>query len=82
MLRIPKYPAGTLWLWTVAAPSSLPAGQLKVPLGCAPGFPAGYQGLLIILPKPPPEEAHPLSRLLFVSVTKTSSIWLYYVKAT
>ena len=27
MVRIPKYPAGTLWLWTVAAPSSLPAGS-------------------------------------------------------
>ena len=27
MLRSPKYPAGTLWLWTVAAPSSLPAGS-------------------------------------------------------
>ncbi len=27
MLRSPKYPAVTLWLWTVAAPSSLPAGS-------------------------------------------------------
>ena len=24
MLRIPKHSAGTLWLWTVASPSSLP----------------------------------------------------------
>ncbi|MCI9611295.1 MAG: hypothetical protein HFH33_04530 [Eubacterium sp.] len=27
MVRSSKYPAGTLWLRTVAAPSSLPAGS-------------------------------------------------------
>jgi len=41
-----------------------------VPLGCAPGCPAEYQAILNILPKPPPECTHPLSRLLFVSATK------------
>ena len=72
MVRSPKRPAATLWLWTVAAPSSLPAScrKLKVPLGCAPSFPAGRQRLLTILPKPPPERANPLSRLSFSCVTK------------
>ncbi len=72
MVRSPKRPAATLWLWTVAAPSSLPAScrKLKVPLGCAPSFPAGRQRLLTILPKPPPERANPLSRLSFACVTK------------
>ena len=41
-------------------------------------FSAEYQGLLTILPKPPPEEAHPLSRLLFVSVTKQAQYGLLY----
>ena len=75
-LRIPKPSAGTLWLWTVAAPSSLPAARrkLKVPLGCAPGYFAGYQGLLTILPKPPPGRGYPISRLLFVRVTNTKQM--------
>ncbi len=77
MLRSPKHSAATLWLWTVAAPSSLPPAcrKLKVPLGCAPGFPAEDKGLLNILPKPPPGQANPLSWLFFVSVTKQGVIW-------
>ena len=44
MLRISKHSAGTLWLWTVAAPCPLPAvrRKLSVPLGCALGFLAEY----------------------------------------
>ncbi len=75
-LRIPKPSAGTLWLWTVAAPSSLPADRrkLKVPLGCAPGYFAEYQGLLTILPKPPPEHTNPLSRRPFPTHKKSHKL--------
>ena len=76
-LRSPKHSAGTLWLCTVAPPSPLPAARrkLSVPLGCAPSCFAEYQAILNILPKPPPECTHPLSRLFFASAAQTSPIW-------
>ena len=79
MLRIARYPAATLWLCPVAPPCPLPAARrkLSVPLGCASGCFAEYQAILNILPKPPPECTHPLSWLLFVSVTKQAQYGLF-----
>ena len=42
-----------------------------------PGCSAEYEGLLSILPEPPPGEAHPLSRLLFVSAMKQAQYGLF-----
>ena len=80
-LRIPKHSAGTLWLRTVAPPCPLPAvrRKLSVPLGCAPGCFAEYQAILNILPKPPPECTHPLSRLFFASAAKRARYGLFAV---
>ncbi len=77
MSRSPKHSAATLWLCPVAPPCPLPAvrRKLQVALGCAPGFSAEYQGLLTILPKPPPGRVHPLSWLFLACVTKIGSSW-------
>ena len=63
MLRIARYPAATLWLWTVAAPNCF----------------SEYQAILNILPKPPPECTHPLSRLFFASAAKRARYGLFAV---
>ena len=63
MLRIARYPAATPWLCPVAAPSCF----------------AEYQAILNILPKPPPECTHPLSRLFFVSAAKRARYGLFAV---
>jgi len=53
--------------------------QLKVPLGYAPSCFAEYQAILTILPKPPPECTHPLSRLFFASAAKRARYGLFAV---
>jgi len=70
MVRIPKHSAGTFLAVDGRATKFAACWQLKVPLGCAPGFSAECQGLLTILPKPQPKYAYPLSRLVFVNATK------------
>jgi len=53
-----------LWLILFALVRCLP--QLKVALGCAPGYFAEYLGILSILELTPPGEAHPLSQRPFL----------------
>ena len=79
--KIARYPAATLWLCPVAPPCPLPAvrRKLSVPLGCAPSCFAEYQAILTILPKPPPECTHPLSRLFFASAAKRARYGLFAV---